>query len=147
MVLREPKKKCKYPCYELARNLVKMLRKSVLKVTTDKTMRFYKKLNPSLEKIEFACITEETVKKLLCCLNVSKTPEMDEVSPRFLEDGAESLEKPFCYINNLSIKLSTLPDKCIIAKLTPLIKKGSQADPIISMLPFISKLIEKTIHI
>ena len=51
----------------------------------------------------------------------------------------------------MSIKLSTFPDKCKIAKLTPLFKKGSKTDPKnyrpISLFPLISKLIEKAIHI
>ena len=106
---------------ELAGNLVKMLPKPPLKFNTFKTMMFYKKLNPNLEKFELVCITEQTIKKLLCCLDVSKAPGMDEISPRFLEDGAEA--KPICDIINLSIKLSTFPDKCKIAKLTPLLKK------------------------
>ena len=50
---------------ELAGNLVKMLPKPPLKFNTNKTMMFYEKLNPNLEKFELACITEETIKKLL----------------------------------------------------------------------------------
>ena len=59
--------------------------------------------------------------------------------------------KSICNIINLSIKLSTFPDKCKIAKLTPLFKKGSKTDPKnyrpVSLFPLISKLIEKAIHI
>ena len=76
---------------------------------------------------------------------------MDEISPRFLKDNAEVLAKPICDIINLSMKLSTSPDKCKTAKLTPLFKKGSKTDPKnyrpISLLPLISILIEKAIHI
>ena len=76
---------------------------------------------------------------------------MDEISPRFLNNGTEVLAKPICDIINLSIKLSTFPDKCKIAKLAPLFKKGSKTDPKsyrpISLLPLISKLIEKAIYI
>ena len=134
---------------ELAGNLVKMLLKPHLKFNTDKTMMFYKKVNPSLEKFELACITEETVKRLLCCLDVSKASRIDEICPRISKIGAEVLAKPTCDIINSSIKLSTFPDKCKIAKLTPLFKNGSQTDPKnyrpISLLPLISKLIEKAI--
>ena len=136
---------------ELAGNLVKKLPKPPLKFNTDKTMMFYKKLKPNLEKFKLICITEETIKKLLCCLDVSEAPEMDEISPKLLKDGAEVLPKPICDIINLSIKLSTFLGKCKISKLTPLFKKGSNADSKsyrpISLLPFISKLIEKVIHI
>ena len=84
---------------------------------------FYKKSNPNIEKFELVCITEETIKKLLCCLDASEAPGMDEISPKFLKDGADVLAKPICDIINLSIKLSTFSDKCKIAKLTPIFKK------------------------
>ena len=51
---------------------------------------------------------------------------------------------------NLSISLSTVPDKSKIAKLKPLYKKGSKTEPKnyrpISLLPLVSKLFEKTVH-
>ena len=112
---------------------------------------FYKKLRPNTEKFELLYITEDITKKLLCCLDVSKAPGIDEIPSIFLKDGAEILPKPISDIINLSIKLSTLPDKCKIAKLIPLFKKGSKTDPKnyrpISLLPLLSKLIEKAIHI
>ena len=87
----------------------------------------------------------------MCCLDVSKAPAIDEISPRFLKDGAKVLAKPNCDIINVSIKLSTFADKCKVAKLKPLFKKGSKTDPKnhrpISLLPLISTLIEKAIHI
>ena len=53
-------------------------------------------------------------------------------------------------ICNLSIKLSTVPDECKIAKLKPFYKKGKKTDPKnyrpISLLPAISKILEKVIH-
>ena len=133
---------------ELAGNLVKMFPKPSLKFNTNKTMMFYKKSNPNLEKFELVCITEETIKKLLCCLDVSKAPGIDEISDRFLKDGAEVLAKPICDFINLSIKRSTFPDKCKIAKLTPLFKKGFKTGPKnyrpISLLSLVSTLTEKT---
>ena len=51
----------------------------------------------------------------------------------------------------MSIKQSLFPDQCKIAKLKPLFKKGSKSDPTnyrpISLLPAVSKVIEKTIQI
>ncbi|MEO1917133.1 MAG: reverse transcriptase family protein, partial [Candidatus Thioglobus sp.] len=53
-------------------------------------------------------------------------------------------------ICNLSIRLSTFPDKCKIAKLKPLFKKGSKTEAKnyrpISLLPLISKIVEKVIY-
>ena len=60
------------------------------------------------------------------------------------------LAEPIRDIFNLSVKLSTFPDKCKVAKLKPLYKKGSKLDPKnyrpISLLPLISKIFEKIIH-
>ena len=68
-----------------------------------------------------------------------------------MKDGAEVLPLPLCNLVNLSIKQSLFPDQCKIAKLKPLFKKGSKSDlknyrPI-SLLPVVSKIIEKTIQI
>ena len=68
-----------------------------------------------------------------------------------MKDGAEVLALPLCNLVNLSIKQSLFPDQCKIAKLKPLFKKGSKSDPTnyrpISLLPAVSKVIEKTIQI
>ena len=57
---------------------------------------------------------------------------------------------PIMQILNLSISLSTVPDKSKISKLKPLFKKGSRTDPKnyrpISLLPLISKIFERAIH-
>ena len=72
------------------------------------------------------------------------------LSGRFLKDGSKVLATPITQICNLSIKLSTVPDECKIAKLKPLYKKGRKTDPKnyrpISLLPVISKILEKVIH-
>ena len=51
---------------------------------------------------------------------------------------------------NLSLKLSTSPEECKVAKLKPIFKKGARTDPRnyrpISPLPLVSKIIEKSIH-
>ena len=57
---------------------------------------------------------------------------------------------PLGNIINLSIKLSTFSEECKIAKLKPIFKKGARTDPEnyrpISILPLVSKIIEKSIH-
>ena len=70
---------------------------------------------------------------------------MDQIPAKFLRDGAEELALPLEDIN-LSIKLSTFPDECKIAKLKSIFKKGARADSKnyrpISLLPLLSKIIE-----
>ena len=54
---------------------------------------------------------------------------MDQITTKFLRDGAEVLALPLRNIINLSIKLSTFPEECKIAKLKSIFKKGARADP------------------
>ena len=109
----------------------------------------------NIEKIrhnfELCNATLETIKKILVCLEASKAPGLDGISSKFLKDGAEVLALPLCNLVNLSMKQSLSPDQCSIAKLNPLFKKDSKSDPKnyrpISLLPVVSKIIEKTIQI
>ena len=93
----------------------------------------------------------ETIKKILTCLDASKAPGLNIISSKFLKDGAEVLALPLFILANLSIKQFLFPDQCKIAKLKPLFKKSSKSDlknyrPI-SLLPVVSKILEKTINI
>ena len=80
----------------------------------------------------------------------NKAAGLDNLSGKFLKDGATVLAKPISQICNLSIKYSICPSDCKIAKLKPLFKKGSKRDPQnyhpISILPLVSKIIDKVIH-
>ena len=93
---------------------------------------------------------EETVLKLLKNMDTDKAPGLDNLLARFLKVGADVLAKPITQICNLSIKFSIFPIKCQITKLKPLFKKGSATLPKNylpkSLLPKISKIIEKLIH-
>ena len=95
-------------------------------------------------------MSEETVLKHLQDLDENKAQGLDNQSRKFLKDGATVLAKPISQICNLSIKYSIFPSDCKIAKLKPLFKKGSKTDPQnyrpISLLPLVSKIIEKVIH-
>ena len=83
-------------------------------------------------------------------MNEIKATGLDNLSGKFLKDGATVLAKPISQICNLSIKYSIFPSDCKIAKLKPLFKKGLKTDlqnyrPT-SLLPLVSKIIEKFIH-
>ena len=83
-------------------------------------------------------------------MNIDKAAGIDNLSETFLKDGVNILAKPISELCNLSIKHSLFPTDCHIAKSKPLFKKGSTALPKnyrpISLLPLISKIIEKVIH-
>ena len=90
------------------------------------------------------------MRKYLINLSPNKVSGIDNLSGKFLKDGADVLALPISQLCNLSISPSTFPQHCKIAKLKPQYKKGSRAEPKnfrpISLLPLLSKLIEKTIH-
>ena len=90
------------------------------------------------------------VERILKSCNVNKTAGTDNVSGRFLKDGADVLGIPITQICNLSIKLSHFLKDCKVAKLKSLYKKGTKTDPKyfrpISYLPIVSKIFEKVIH-
>ena len=57
-----------------------------------------------------------TVEKILKNLDVAKTPRLDQISARFLKDGAPVISIHLANIINLSIKIDTFPSQCKIAK-------------------------------
>ena len=61
-----------------------------------------------------------------------------------------ALARPIPQLCNLCVKLSSFPRSCKIAKVKLLFKKGSKTDPQnyrpMSLLPILSKIIERIIH-
>ena len=117
----------------------------------DQTVKLYYQ-NRNINNLNFSLnyTTEETVLQFLQSINSTKAAGLDGVAGKFLKDGSSILVTPITEICNLSIKLSTFPDKCKPAKLKPLFKKGSKTQTKnyrpISLLPLVSKIIEKVIH-
>ena len=113
--------------------------------------QYYEKtLKLPRSNFKFDFVSEDYILKFLKNINEDKAAGIDSLSGKFLKDGAAVLAKPISQIRNLSIKYSHFPTDCKIAKLKPLFKKGSRTAPKnyrpISLLPLISKLIEKFIH-
>ena len=92
----------------------------------------------------------EKISSVLKGLNPSKAAGIDNLSGEFLKDGAHDLARPISQLCNLSIKIKSFPRSCQIAKVKPLFKKGSKINPqnyrSISLLPFLSKIIERIVH-
>ena len=80
----------------------------------------------------------------------SKAAGVDKLSARFLKDGTNILAKSISRLCNLSISQGVFPNACKVAKLKPIFKKSKKTDPSnyrsISLLPSISKIIERVIH-
>ena len=104
-------------------------------------------LNP---KKTFQTIQTRYISDLSKNCSINKAAGSDDLYGRFLKDGADILIMPITQICNLSIKFSHFPKDCKVAKLKPLYKQGPKADPKnyrrISLLPTVSKIIEKVIH-
>ena len=133
----------------ISKNLLDKLPIPPNKININSVSEYYKFLNLK-NKFSFSRVSEETVHKIIQNFDVKKAAGIDNVSAVFLKDGAEFLVRPITQLCNLSISTSSFPDDCKSAKLLPLHKKGSKLDPKnyrpISLLPLISKIIEKVVH-
>ena len=134
---------------DIAKNLLAKLPTASNRFNKNSVSEFYKDFNVK-NKFQFSHVTDETILDILKNLDVTKATGIDNIAAIFLKDGAEILASPIAQLCNLSISTSTFPDDCKTAKLVPIYKKGSKTDPKnyrpISLLPLISKIIEKVIH-
>ena len=113
----------------LAQNLIEKLPTGPNKFDINSVREFYKPLNLKEDPFHFTQLSEKTISDFLKELKTNKATRIDNLSGRFLKDGSKVLATPLAQICNLSIKLSTFPDECKIAKLKPLYKKGKKTDP------------------
>ena len=83
-------------------------------------------------------------------IDTSKAAGTDRLPGRFLKDGANVLAKPVTDICNLSISLNKFPSAFKLAKVKPIFKKERKTNVSnylpISLLPILSKVIEKVVH-
>ena len=122
-----------------------------LKFDLHSVRQYYEKILKYPNSIfKFNFLSLETILKFLEDLNEYKAASLDNLSDKFLKDGATVLVKLISQICNLCIKYSTFPSDCKKAKLKPLFKIGSKVAPKnyrpLSLLPLVSKTIQKVIH-
>ena len=83
-------------------------------------------------------------------LNVNKSTGLDNIGPKILKLSADVITPSILYIVNKSISISQFPDLWKEAKVKPLFKSISKDDinnyRLISILPTVSKLIEKWVE-
>ena len=134
----------------LALNLVNKLPHAPNKFDLDSVLTFYKRFLNTENQFTFSPTSEDEVLKLLKDTKPENAAGIDNLSGRFLKDGAVVLALPISKPCNLSRKGSKFPLDCKIAKLKPLYKKGSKTNPKnyrpVSLLPLVSKVMEKVIH-
>ena len=106
---------------------------------------------PTDRDFRFASVSEEDVTNIIHNLKPKSSCGCDEISVKLIKFANNELCKPITVILNQCRKTVIFPDKLKIAKVIPLFKKG---DPEkidnyrpISILPAISKIIEKAIFI
>ena len=80
---------------------------------------YYKKLNLRGKNFSFAPVAPATILKLLKQLNPAKSAGIDNLTSKFLKEGAPVLASPITDLVNLSISLSFFPDDCKITGLFP----------------------------
>ena len=112
----------------LAGDLLAKLAKSPNRCTIKFVSDYYEKLSLS-ENFKLDSITEGYLFNVLKNVEVTKAAGLDQISGKFLKDGARILAKPISELCNLSMALGSFPDACKIAKVKPLFKKGSKTDP------------------
>ena len=73
----------------------------------------------NLEEKSFSLepVSHTSVLKILPQINPSKSTEIDNLTGKFLKEGAPVLASPITDLVNLSISLFSFPDNCKIAKL------------------------------
>ena len=121
-------------------------------ILTESKMASYYDNNAVSKDLNFQ-LSETSPEKILSILkglNPSKAAGIDNLSGKFLKDGAHVLARPISQLCNLSIKLNSFPRSCKIAKVKPLFKKGSKTNPQnycpVSLLHLLSKIIERIVH-
>ena len=136
----------------IASNLVKALPSPRNIYSTDSELfkNFYKKRGIIPGSFKLQPVSEEFIRKELNGLDPKKSTGLDNISPKFLKEGAEQLAPIISHIVNLSITSGIVPNELKEAKVSPLYKKNDKLEvgnyrPI-SVLNTVSKILEKSVH-
>ena len=116
-----------------------------------KTQREKYLTNMNLLLFSFKPINENDVRKVFKDLTPKSSSGLDEISTKLLKYIQDPLIPVLCITINQSLLNGIFPDKLKLAKVKPLYKKGDSSSfqnyrPI-SLLPSISKVFEKVVHL
>ena len=95
-------------------------------------------------------MSEKFVYEELSSLNSSKSTGLDNISARFLNDGASFLKLTITYIINMSITSGEVPGELKSARVKPLFKTNCRSEvgnyrPV-SILCVVSKILGRAVH-
>ena len=107
--------------------------------------------NPAHSRFSFTPVSEKETLNIINNLKNKKSYGIDGISNVLLKSIANEILKPLTLIINQSLETGIFPDAFKTSKVTPLYKKGDKTDlnnyrPI-SILPTISKVFERVIHV
>ena len=99
---------------------------------------------------ELQCVGTEAVSKILRSLKVNKAAGLDKIPARLVRDAEVELAPSLTYLINKSITDETVPALWKVARVTPLYKSEDKLlvenyRPI-SVLPVLSKVLERVVH-
>ena len=131
-------------------NIASKLKEPILSTNHDKLQEFCQERLPAGTKFNIPLIHREKVLKFLTNTDISKATGTDMIGPRLLKLAAPFIADEICFICNHSITSSVFPSKWKEAKVAPLHKGGPHEElnnyrPI-SVLPILSKVLEKHVH-
>ena len=108
-------------------------------------------LNPMDCVFKFQNVYVKDTLTTLKQIKPSKAAGIDNISGRFINDGAEKLSAPLSFLVNVSFRTGIFPSLQKVGKVTPLHKSGdkSRSDNYrpISVLNVLSKVVEKLAHL
>ena len=97
-----------------------------------------------------APVTSEFVSKCIIQLKSNKATGLDKISARMIKDAVSVITPSLTKLFNLSIQEKVFPNNWKSARIIPIYKSGDKQNPSnyrpISILPTISKILEKAIH-
>ena len=109
----------------LAESLLIKLPNAPNKYNIESVFQYYSKF--IIEKPFHLSITsQEEVFKIIQNIDISKAAGIDNLSGKFLKDGAEILAKPLSEICNLSINSRALPNACKVANSNLFLRKAKR---------------------
>ena len=102
------------------------------------------------DSFKFDDVSCDFVYNQICKMDNNKSTGLDQFNVKLLKLAAPFVSSSLAHICNLSLNNSKFPDDWKRAKVTPIFKSGDKSNVSnyrpISVLPIISKIIERTVH-